>query len=214
MSISTWSVARSLIALGRNVKGTKPFTEAQLSQWASDAHTDFSIGAAGIALSRMRIQNWVEGFEAGRIRQGSFVQWRLTHLGLQAVEAAMQTCPDASPPDPAEMSVRLWNLLRIRRRLTADEAAETLVDAGDGSYPAAKKRIGALLAAWVKHSPKVVATAQKRESGRIRYVLLQDIGRWPPASKAGQVHPARFANVSPMPASYRRSSAASNEVQQ
>ena len=29
---------------------------------------------------------------------------------------------------------------------------------------------------------KAVAVAQKREAGRIRYVLVQDVGRWPPPS--------------------------------
>lgn len=212
MAARTWSVARSLLALGRNAVGTKPFTELQLSQWASDEHTDFSLGAAGLALGRMRVHKWVEGL-TNSTHRGSFKQWRLTHNGQQAVEAALQASSYAPPPNPAELSVRLWNLLRIRRRLTADEAAETLVNAGEGSYAASKKRIGALLAAWAKYSETVVTVAQKRDAGRIRYVLLQDIGRWQPISKPGQIHPNSFLNVVSMPEAYRRSSATSQEVQ-
>ena len=78
------------------------------------------------------------------------------------------------------------------------------------SEPVAERlepRIGALLAAWAKFAPKTVAIAQKREAGRIRYVLLDDLGRWPPPAKAGEIHPTAFTRVQPIPARYRRTGA-------
>ena len=99
-------------------------------------------------------------------------------------------------------------LAAIRRRLTAVEAAETLIDADD-NFEAQTKRIGALLLAWTKHPTSAVVTAQKREAGgRVRYVLVKDLGRWPPPTKPGQIHPSQLPNASAVPARYRKAAAA------
>ncbi len=111
--------------------------------------------------------------------------------------------PGGPAPDVQALPTRLWNLLRIRRRLTATEAAQTLVDADD-NFEAQTKRIGALLAAWAKYAPKTLVVAQKREAGRIRYVLLSDLGRWPPPSRAGQMHPSTFAYARATPSMFRK----------
>ena len=111
-------------------------------------------------------------------------------------------------PDLQALPTRVWNLLRIRRRLTAVEAAETLIDADD-SFDAQTKRIGALLLAWTKHPTSAVVTAQKREAGgRVRYVLVKDLGRWPPPTKPGQIHPSQLPNASAVPERYRKASPA------
>ena len=99
-------------------------------------------------------------------------------------------------------------LAAIRRRLTAVEAAETLIDADD-NFEAQTKRIGALLLAWTKHPTSAVVTGQKREAGgRVRYVLVKDLGRWPPPTKPGQIHPSQLPNASAVPARYRKAAAA------
>ena len=90
----------------------------------------------------------------------------------------------------------------------AVEAAETLIDADD-NFDAQTKRIGALLLAWTKHPTSAVVTAQKREAGgRVRYVLVKDLGRWPPPTKPGQIHPSQLPNASAVPARYRKAAAA------
>lgn len=79
----------------------------------------------------------------------------------------------------------------------------------DDDFEAQTKRIGALLAAWAKLPPFAVVTGLKREAGgRVRYVLANDLGRWPPPSKAGQMHPSDFAHTCPVPPRYRKVAAA------
>ena len=196
-----WFVLPALVAIARNVKGAgRKINAAQLSGWATSQTLDFPLRIAEGALTTLQFHGWCSIGHMRRYARGAINAWVLTPAGLQAARAAMRFMPGAGP-DVAELSTRTWNLLRIRRRLTAEEAAQTLVDA-DADFNAEKKRIGAALAAWAKYSPKAVAVGQKREAGHLRYVLQQDLGRWPPVSGPGQIHPSRFANVAPTPACY------------
>lgn len=208
-----WAVVPALAAVARNVKSAGCIINAaQLSIWTETDELAFPVGAAELALRALRFHGWCSVNTARRYVKGAQNEWLITPAGLHAAQAALRSLPGTPGPDVSELSTRLWNLLRIRRHLTAEEAAETLVDA-DSNFAAQKKRIGALLAAWARLAPKAVAVAVKREAGHIRYVLQADLGRWPPPSKPGQMHPMDFSGVQPVPARYlkRAAPASSNE---
>lgn len=100
-----------------------------------------------------------------------------------------QAQQQAQPQPP--LDVRLWNLLRIRRSLTAEDAAQTLIDADTPDWAAQRRKIAARLSAWAKHAPQAVGRGAKRQGGCIRYVLLEgaDPGRCPPPSRAAKGQP-------------------------
>lgn len=196
-----WFVVPVLLALARHLKSTSgSINAAQLSAWVSSDALDFTPGLAEAALMRLHKQGLVSAHSHGN-KQPAVRQWRLTPRGLLAARAAVQAQP-GEVPDVRALATRLWNLLRIRRHLTALEAAQTLADA-EGDFTAEARRIAALLAAWARHAPRTVTVARKREGGRIRYVLLKDVGRWPPASRVGQPHPSDFADMPAVPERYR-----------
>ncbi|WP_423458013.1 hypothetical protein [Ottowia sp. VDI28] len=208
MAILQWFVVPALAALARNVKSTeRAITAVELSAWASDAETDFPTGIAELALGTLLGRGYVRTGTHRRARNKNTTNpWYVTPQGLHAAQAALRAMPKAPAPDMHLLETRLWNLLRIRKRLTSIEAAQTLIDAGE-NFDTQVKRIGTLLAAWAKYAPKAVAVAAKRELGRIRYVLVADLGRWPPPSRKGQVHPSEFASAHSVPAKFRREGA-------
>lgn len=199
-----WYVVPALAALARNVRSRNVAINAvQLSAWTEDEHIAFPPGTAEMALSALQRMGWCI-LISGRYRAKTAANdYRVTAQGMHAAQAALRCMPGGPTPDVHEMATRVWNLLRIRRRLTAEEAAETLVDA-NSEFAAKKKRIGALLAAWAKFAPKAVVVAQKREAGHIRYVLVNDLGRWPPPARSGQMHPVFFANLQAVPERFRK----------
>ena len=211
MSSLQWFILPALAALARNVKNTqRAITSTELSRWATDEEMDFPIGTADQALITLQRHGYLRPLAQAHFKKGAINRWTLTIEGLQASQAALKAMPGAAP-DLQALPTRVWNLLRIRRRLTAIEAAQTLVDADD-NFDAQTKRIGALLAAWAKHAPKTVVVAQKREAGRIRYVLIEDLGRWPPPSREGEMHPSAFAYVLPIPSKYRKDRAVDSQT--
>lgn len=204
MAFLQWFFLPALAAIGSNVKRTtQAITAAEVSRWATSDQLDYPVGIADLALSSLQKQGYVESRALKPQRSRSPRLWFATATGLQVAQAAVQAMPGATP-DLQALPTRVWNLLRIRRRLTAVEAAETLIDADD-NFDAQTKRIGALLTAWTKHPTAAVVTGQKREAGgRVRYVLVKDLGRWPPPTKPGQIHPSQLPNASAVPARYRK----------
>lgn len=203
-----WYVIPALVALAHNVKSSaRPVTAAELSTWATDGRLNFPHGVAAAALATFRTHGYVRTETPRHYKTGALNRWYVTPKGLQAAQAALRATLAGSAPDVQALPTRLWNLLRIRKRITAAEAAQTLVDADD-AYDAQAKRIGALLAAWAKYAPGAVAAASKREAGRIRYVLVQDLGRWPPPSRAEQMHPSDFGHAAAIPEMYLKEGAA------
>ena len=200
-----WYVVPALAALARNINATgETVTAAQLSVWVECEQIAFPPATAAMALNTLHRLGWCAITAGRRPAKTAVNKYQVTAEGLAAGQMAWRSMPGGPGPDRDELSTRLWNLLRIRRRLTAEEAAETLVDA-DGDFASKKKRIGALLAAWAKFAPKAVTTGLKREAGHIRYVLTEDWGRWPPPTKVGQLHPVMFANVQAIPDRFRKS---------
>ena len=212
MSALQWFIVPALAALARNVKNTtRAITAPELSAWATDAQLDYPLGIAELALASLQRHGYLRPFAQCHNKRGAVNRWSVTPQGMQAGKAVLQSILGGPSPDVQALPTRLWNLLRIRRRLTAIEAAQTLVDADD-NFDAQTKRIGALLAAWAKHAPKTVVVAQKREAGRIRYVLIADLGRWPPPSREGEMHPTAFAYVLPIPSKYRKDRAVDSQT--
>lgn len=190
----SWAMGVALAALARHADADGRFDEANLAGWMGDligcAPSHAPTNAATLALRQWRYASPTDRRHSnGAVRNRS---WQLTAAGAEAAQAAYAAlCQGA--PDASALATRLWNLLRIRRRLTTDEAASMLVDAGDTAlYARQKKAIGALLRAWAKHAPDVVTVAARREAGHLRYVLLRDLGAWPPPARAGQRHPSEF----------------------
>ncbi|MCD6663489.1 MAG: hypothetical protein LT082_08825 [Comamonas sp.] len=195
-----WYLVPALLALERNVTSTRrQITTAELAAWATDGRIDFVASIAEMAFQSLQRQGYAQEVRV-RTHARFARKWRLTTKGLQAAQAAAQA-QSSTGPDVRALSTRLWNLLRIRRRLTALDAAQTLADAGD-DFSADTRRIATLLAAWAKHAPEAVVVSQKREAGCLRYVLIKDLGRWPPPARAGLIHPTAFDKTMPIPARY------------
>lgn len=197
-----WYMVPALIAVASHTKeAQRSVTPAILSSWAETDQLLFPAGVAELALAAFCKQGWCTSISSRRYSRGVANEYQFNAVGLQVAWAAYCTLPGGPAPDVHDLATRVWNLLRIRRRLTADEAAQTLVDA-DADYASQKKRIAALLAAWGKCAPRDVAVALKREQGSIRYVLQNDLGRWPPPSKPGHLHPTYFMYVQATPARF------------
>ena len=215
-----WFLLPGLAALARNIKQRgRTFTAQDLSRWADTEQIDYSLNVAKMALDTMAAWRYVQlqNAKLQRKRIGAINVWVLTESGWAATKAALRAMPGGPPQGTyaLELDVRLWNLLRIRRKLTADEAAQTLVDASAADYPTLKKRIAALLAAWAKYAPKAVGRGVRREpGGHVRFVLYPDnkLGRWPPPTKAGEMHPSAFSNTAPVPSNFLKASGSEEHV--
>jgi len=192
-----WYVAVALVALGKHLPGdTKtPFNAADLARWVS---TYPKPATAMLAInSLVRVEYLVRVPEA--TVHSAFLtpicSWRLTAAGAEAAAAALKTdravnpaayggITPGAPIDP--LAARLWSLLRIRRALTADEAASVLTDAGD-DIAAARSQLGTLLLAWSRRFPEALQISKKRMGKFKRFVLLVDLGGTPPPIRAKKV---------------------------
>lgn len=203
-----WFVGAALAALGANLRNTtREFTASELAGWAPDfAKTP---GNAGLALERLVRHELVEQLDGspekaarGPIRIKHYV---LTPRGLATCRAAAQAVHDVPPPDPMALTTRLWNLLRMRRKLTSDEAASLLVDAGsDEVMESTRHTLAGYLKTWAQVAPDVVQVSARRVGGFKAYVLLKDTGIHPPRTKTSRIpHAAAPAAYAP-PADARR----------
>jgi hypothetical protein len=127
-----------------------------------------------------------------------FVAKALMALADRRAEAAQgQTSAPTAAPDAVvrhadPFATRLWNLLRIRRALTADEAAALLANASDTSNASddialSRRQAGALMLSWSRQCPQAVRVDARRVDGLKRYALLRDIGATPPAPRGGEL---------------------------
>lgn len=108
---------------------------------------------------------------------------RRTEAGQEA-STASEPAPDAMVRDADPFAERLWNLLRIRRALTADEAA-ALLAGEDDDLTQGRRQAGALMLSWSRQCPRAVRVEARRVDGLKRYALLRDIGATPPAPRGG-----------------------------
>lgn len=202
----SWHVGVALIAASQHVRSQSTvFTEFELVGWVEQQGLGiiFSQNTARAAMSRLYALKLAEPKcqrSKGKVKEKS---WSLTNFGVEASLAAWRG-QSTQFPSKELLSTRLWNLLRIRGRMTSEEAASTLLDAGDDRFSNCKKEISAQLRAWAKFAPDAVAVAAKREAGHLRYVLVKDLGRWPPPSRAGEIHPNDFERMSDVPDMFRK----------
>ena len=190
-----WYVAAALVALGRHRAGDAktPFCAADLARWAPEFVKRSSPTLALDILLRHRYVVEV-ALEVKSPCIKPVASWRMTPEGLEAAKtAATWARPEkagalvaaapaiVAPPDP--FAARLWNLLHIRRALTADEAACVLVDAGD-EVAGVRRRCSELLLAWSRRYPERLQLSARRVEGAKRYALLADLGKKPPVIEA------------------------------
>lgn len=95
-------------------------------------------------------------------------------------------------PTPATLRARLWLLLRMRKVLDCEEAAQLLCDAGESAYISKRNRINDHLRRW--HQAGAVELSKAiGYRGRKRYVLVNDPGpavpRFLPRSRTQQAAP-------------------------
>jgi hypothetical protein len=115
----------------------------------------------------------------------------VTDDGLAAIEAAQSgwriTSGKRGPraPRPGSVAARVWALLRIRKVLDADSAAQLLCNAEDGNYRNVRETARIAMARWaadgvlsISHQPIVTGFGGPP---RKRYVLVKDPGPMPPA---------------------------------
>ena len=144
MAFLQWFFLPALAAIGANVKRpTQAITAAEVSQWATSDQLHYPVGIADLALSSLQKHGYVESRALKPQRSRSPRLWFATATGLQVAQAAVQAMPGATP-DLQALPTRVWNLLRIRKRLTSEEAATTLIDAGAADFVVQKKRGGDL----------------------------------------------------------------------
>lgn len=203
-----WFVGVALTALGSNLRNTtREFTESELAGWAPDFTK--TPGNAGLALERLIRHELVQqvGVPQDKAPRSPIriKRYVLTPRGLATCRAAAQATHEAAPPDPAALTTRLWNLLRMRRKLTSDEAASLLVDAGsDEVMESTRHTLAGYLKTWAQVAPEVVQVSARRVGGFKAYVLLKDTGIHPPRTKASKIpHAAAPAACTP-PADARR----------
>ena len=199
-----WFVGAAMSALGANVKATtREFTATDLAGWAPDFAK--APGNAELAVQQMIRNELAEQLDGPQRAPIRIKRYRLTPRGLATCRAAAQASHEAAPPDPAALSTRLWNLLRIRRKLTSDEAVSVLVDAGsDEVIASTRNTIGGYLKTWAREAPDVVQVSARKVGGFKAYVLVKDTGIHPPKTKTSRIpHAAAPAAYAP-PANARR----------
>jgi hypothetical protein len=101
----------------------------------------------------------------------------------------------------SDFAQRLWNLLRIRRALTAHDASKMLVYGGDReALERGRTLAGRWLLSWSRHYPDAVQTSARRIENRIRYVLVTDLGPRPPITTLRPPAPAERPAPASIPA--------------
>lgn len=191
-----WFVGVALRALGVHVKATtREFTPSELAAWAPDFAK--APGNADLALQRMLSHELVAlvGKQASAVR---LKRYTLTPRGLATCRAAA-AAEGLVAPDPSALTTRLWNLLRIRRKLTSDEAASVLVDAGsEEQMESTRHTMAGYLKTWARVAPDVVQVSTRRVGGFKAYVLVKDTGIHPPRTKESSIpHAAAPAACTP-----------------
>ena len=187
-----WFVGATLRAISKHILNTTlTFSEHEVSAW--DEALKGKAGMVALAMKRLLHHNMVEQCDPPANARRKFTKidtrWRLTAKGLGTCRSVARALPDAPFPDPAALSTRVWELLRNRKVLTAEKAAEILIDANTRNFTGAQKQIAAYLLAWSRLVPDVVKVGIHRENGQKRYVMEKDGGIYPPPTKSKGIKP-------------------------
>lgn len=182
----TWQVAVVLLTLqARGADSRLTFNEGALAAWAPALR---SVSAARAAIDAMARTKLIELAPEVGVADTAPLRYRLTSAGCEAVQGARKLLPSLhkaahGPMTPADQvepfAGRLWKLLCIRKVLTAEEAANLLLDAGQ-DVSRARTRASELLLAWSRQCPLAIQVSDKRVKGAKRYGLMVDLGPTPP----------------------------------
>lgn len=200
---ATWVTATVLLALARRclVEGGS-FTAAQLADMtAPSGPTPLTPEQRVHASSRLCALGFVKHRVALNAAQEREDVYTVTAEGAAAIQAAGQGHVRKSGPKgqrapnplpPKSITARLWQLMRMRKMLDSDTAAQTLCTAGEQDFKRMQATVRRTLARWA--AAGVIAESKKRvpvagqaatSNGCKRYVLLQDQATPPRNSKAG-----------------------------
>lgn len=189
-----WTSSALLVALAaRDFKAGHAFTADMAREWVPALAQGRRLKHAIETLTDNQFVT-SRGFvipETGK----NVTEYTLTPVGGEAVKAAKSGQTRASGPKgphskdrkvpPATFAMRLWSLMRARRILDSDTAANTLVDAG-GDCAVAMKTAQRYLANWAK-TGAITESRQRLEGNRKRYVLVRDTPEppaWTPKARA------------------------------
>lgn len=107
--------------------------------------------------------------------------YRVTPEGAAAIAAAAQgavlMAGQAGPRSPARDSfrARLWQLVRIRKVVVAEDAVQLLLDAGDPRFISKRNKANEYLRAWAANGV-LQLSAKRGPRGQKHYVLVTDPG--------------------------------------
>lgn len=181
-----WVTATALLALaGRGLGKGDEFTGVQFAEWVHQLQPNQRTNAS----TRLCHLGFVKHSVQVRTIDGHDQRvdvYTVTPEGAAAIEAAgsghvrksgPKTTRAPNPLRPTSLVARLWNLMRIKRALDSDYAAELLCDAG-GDFRQVQASVRKYLRRWsttgaVKEAARRVG-ASGHSNGVKRYVLVQD----------------------------------------
>lgn len=183
----------ALIVLGRKVRlrNLPYFSADDLMRWVPELETQ---DAADQVTADLHQLGYAERFTPpGR--------WLLNTKGIEASRAARAqaagkargatvTSNNKRRNTGGSLHRRLWNLLRIRKAITTEDATSLLADAGEDTC-SIQESIRRYLRHWRQSRPDVVQISSKRINGFVRYVLVKDIGATPPPQGGTPAHVRR-----------------------
>lgn len=190
--IQPWFVGATLRAIALKVSSTTQiFSEREIAGW--DEAFASKGGMVCLAMERLHYHEMVERCDPPANARRKIVKldarWRLTKKGLGTCRAVARSQPNAAPPDPNALSTKVWEMLRDRKVLIAEKAAELLIDAGTRDFANAQSQIASYLLAWSRNAPEFVVVSAKRNKGRKQYVMVKDGGIYPPPTKSTGIKP-------------------------
>ena len=198
MTKGFWFIPIALAVLGRvRCRKPRPFTAAELLEWAPELRTPRTARTACETMQRGGLLTAAPAPATPGVRRPTnpVMLWSLTADGVTACKAAQQEqasqahsaaakVHNAQRVHPGALRNRAWALLRIRRTLTAQDAASVLADAGD-DVARMERAIGKYLIQWEQARPDAIEVSARRINRFKRYVLVKDIGNLPPKHVVG-----------------------------
>lgn len=198
MKPTGWFIPVTMIGLARQMgRNPRPFTSTELHGWLPELGSS-KVARLACAMLKQRgvLAQAPHAVPDGMRRPTNPQTFQLTENGLQICRETMQAAArkanaealqahNERQPKGHTLRYRLWSLLRIRTTLTSEDAVSVLADAGQETCTL-QRRISRQLRTWSIDYPNAVQLSTKRVEGRLRYVLVQDLGPTPPSIvKAG-----------------------------
>lgn len=196
-----WVTAEVLLLLHAHqcgVAGTV-FTNLDLARWVGKRLTaDQRVHAT----SRLCALDFLQA-KLQLVNDGPTTVYTVTAEGAIAIAEAgagkvrksgPKTTRRGPPPKQGSLAARLWALVRVRRIVDSDSAAQTLCDAGAGDFASLRATVAKTLRRWelagalAPRAKRINVAGQPQSSNGVKgYVLLQDAPRppkWTAAAKA------------------------------